>query len=118
MPAVRPRRSPSDATARRRATIHRHSLIEFEIGLREQRDGGAFRGDGRSRDDGVVAAFCKAVEDAVEVITRIPHRLQGETELRANRAHQLDIEAGRRSVLDEIKRRIGIGGRNDQASRS
>jgi hypothetical protein len=115
MPAVRPR-SADRCDVRARAAIHCDALVEFEIGLRKQGNGGAFRGDRRSRDDGVVAAFCQAVEDAVEVIARIPHRLQGEAKLRTNRAHQLNVEAGRRSVLDEIKGRIGIGGRDDQGS--
>src|SRR5262249_23942181 len=101
MPAVRPRRSPSDPAVAdrrglgRRASIHCDSLVEFEIRLRKQRNSGAFRRDRRSRDDRVVAALREAVEDPVEVGARVPHRPQGEAELRTNRAHEFDVETAR-----------------------
>jgi len=66
---------------------------------------------------GVVTALPQAIEDAVEVVAGIAHRLQGQAEMPADRAHQLDIEAAGRSVFDEIERRIGIGGRDDQSPR-
>src|SRR5262249_61030069 len=86
MRAVRPRRSPSDATfgVERRFT----AMVEFEIRLRKQRNNGAFRRDRRSRDDRVVAALGEAVEDPVEVAARGPHRPQGEAELRTNPRHR------------------------------
>ena len=65
-----------------------------------------------------VDALREAVENPVEVAARVPHRLQGEAELRTNRAHQFDVETARRPVLDEIEGRVGIGRRDDQASRS
>src|SRR5262249_56155173 len=91
--------------------MRRHSLVEFEIRLRKQCNGGAFGRDRRSRDDRVVAALREAVEDAVEVAGRVPHRLQGEAELRTNRAHQFDVETARRAVLDEIEGRVGLARR-------
>jgi hypothetical protein len=102
---------------RRHAAIHRHSLVEFEVRLRKQHNGGALGSDRRPGDDGVIVARCEAVKDSVEIGARIPHRLQDEPELRANRAHQLDVETARRAALDNIEGRIGIGRRYGQSSR-
>jgi hypothetical protein len=103
---------------RPRAVIHRHALVEFEIGLRKQRNSGALGSDRRPGDDGIVATRCETVENSVEVGARIPHRLQDKPELRANRAHQLDVEAARRAALDDIEGRIGIGRRHGQSPRN
>ena len=81
---------------RREPPVDRDTLVEFEVGLRKQHAGGALRRDRRSRDHRVAAPLRQAVEDAVEVVARIRHRLQRQPERRANRAHQLDVEAARR----------------------
>src|SRR5437870_10328626 len=88
---------------RGRAPIDRDSLVEFEIRLRKQRDGGAVRRNRRSRNDRVVATLRETLEDSVEVGARVAHRLQGEAELRTNCPHQVDVETARGPVVDEVE---------------
>jgi len=89
--------------------IHRHALVEFKVRLGEQHDRFALRRDRRSRDQGVAAAFRQAVKNAVEVASGVAHRLHRQAELRTDRAHKLDVEAARLSVLDDVERRVWVG---------
>jgi hypothetical protein len=71
----------------RQLPIDRDALVEFEIRLRKQRDGSASRRNGGPRDHGVTAAFRQPIEDAVEVVAGVAHRLQGQPELGADCPH-------------------------------
>ena len=77
----------------RTLTVHRNTLVELKVGLRELRNGRTGGGDRRSRNHGIVTSICQTIENTVEVVCRISSWLQLQSEMRTDRAHQIDIEA-------------------------
>src|SRR6266566_4559302 len=81
IPAVRPRRSATDEAFGVRCRLTAMPWVEFKVRLRKQNDSGTFRGNRRSRYHCIAGALRKTLEDSVEVVARVRHRLQAHSQL-------------------------------------